>query len=109
MGSGGNAAGSGATPARAVACSCGPQVTEGKPTGAQGRLRPEHRKRRGSSAVPARGNATDSNELTVARADQLVSPVSVRGLWVSAGTLRRRHVYAAEMASYQALSADDFR
>ena len=30
--------------------------------GAQGRLRPEHRKRRGSSAVPARGTATGSNE-----------------------------------------------
>ena len=76
-------------------------------SGAQGRLRPEHRKRRGSSVVPARGNATESNELSVARAGQ--QPVFVRGLWVSAGTLRRRHVYAAETPSYQALSADDFR
>jgi hypothetical protein len=50
MGSGGNAAGSGATPAGTFACTCGPQVIEGKPAGAQGRLRPEHRKRRGSAA-----------------------------------------------------------
>ena len=37
MGSGGNAAGSGATPAGGVACIYGPQFIEGKPTGAQGR------------------------------------------------------------------------
>ena len=56
MGSGGNAAGSGATPAGAVACTYGPQFIEGKPTGAQGRPRPEHRKRRASTARSASGN-----------------------------------------------------
>src|SRR5215831_13328737 len=56
MGSGGNAAGSGATPAGAVACTYGPQFIEGKPTGAQGRPRPEHRKRRGSTARSASGS-----------------------------------------------------
>ena len=56
MGSGGNAAGSGATQAGAVACTHGPQFIEGKPTGAQGRPRPEHRKRRASTARSASGN-----------------------------------------------------
>ena len=55
MGSGGNAAGSGATPAGTFACNYGPQFIEGKPTGAQGRLRPEHRKRRGSTARSVSG------------------------------------------------------
>jgi hypothetical protein len=32
MGSGGNAAGSGATPTGAIACTYGPQFIEGKPT-----------------------------------------------------------------------------
>ena len=56
MGGGGNAAGSGATPAGTVACNYGPQFIEGKPTGAQGRLRPEHRKRRASTARSASRN-----------------------------------------------------
>ena len=56
MGSGGGAAGSGATPAGTVACTCGPQFIEGKPSGAQGRPRPEHRKRRASTAPSASGN-----------------------------------------------------
>jgi hypothetical protein len=53
MGSGGNAAGSGVTPAGTFACTRGPQFTEGKPTGAQGRPRPEHRKGRASTACSA--------------------------------------------------------
>src|SRR5215510_15801160 len=56
MGSGGNAAGSGAAPAGAVPCHYGPQLTEGKPTGAQGRPRPEYRKRRASTARSASAN-----------------------------------------------------
>ena len=62
MGGGGTAAGSGASPAGTVACTCGPQFIEGKPTGAQGRLRPEHRKRRASTARSASGIVTESNE-----------------------------------------------
>jgi hypothetical protein len=53
MGSGGTAAGSGATPAGTFACTHGPQFIEGKPTGAQGCPRPEHRKRRASTARSA--------------------------------------------------------
>src|SRR6516225_8376271 len=62
MGSGGNAAGSGATPAGAVACTYGPQFIEGKPTGAQGRPRPEHRS--GAPALPVQHHeiVTESNE-----------------------------------------------
>jgi hypothetical protein len=56
MGSGGNAAGSGATPGGTFACNYGPQFIEGKPTRAQGRPRPEHRKRRASNAPSASGN-----------------------------------------------------
>jgi hypothetical protein len=56
MGSGGSAAGSGATPAGTFACTCGPQFIEGKPTGAQGRSRPEHRKRRARTVPSASGN-----------------------------------------------------
>src|SRR5215475_13296180 len=62
MGSGGSAAGSGATPAGTFARSYGPQFIEGKPTGAQGRQRPEHRKRRASTAPSASGIVTESNE-----------------------------------------------
>jgi hypothetical protein len=50
MGSGGSAAGSGATPVGTFASNYGPQFIEGKPTGAQGRQRPEHRKRRANTA-----------------------------------------------------------
>jgi hypothetical protein len=86
MGSGGNADGSGAPPAGTVACNCGPQVIQGKPTGAQGRLRPEHRKRRGSSSAgPACGNATESNELSVARAGQLAGPCPYAGSGLARG------------------------
>jgi len=53
MGRGGGAAGSDATPAGAFACNHGSQFIEGKPTGAQGRPRPEHRKRRASTARSA--------------------------------------------------------
>jgi hypothetical protein len=49
-------------------------------SGAQGRLRPEHRKRRGSSVVQARGNATESNELSVARAGRLAARIRTRAL-----------------------------
>jgi hypothetical protein len=48
--------------------------------GAQGRLRPEHRKRRGSSVVQARRNATESNELSVARTGQLAVRIRTRAL-----------------------------
>ena len=67
--------------------------------GAQGRLRPEHRKRRGSSAFPARENRywEQRNQYPYTRSA------------VGAGTLPRRHVYAAETPAYQALSADDLR
>ena len=62
MGSGGTAAGSGATPAGTVACTCGPQFVEGKPAGAQGRPRTEHRKRRASTAVQHQEIVTESNK-----------------------------------------------
>ena len=78
-------------------------------SGAQGRLRPEHRKRRGSSAVPARENRYGEQPTVRGQGWQVRTLVSVRELWVSAGRLRRRHVYAAETPAYQALSADDFR
>ena len=78
-------------------------------SGAQGRLRPEHRKWRGRSAAPARGNCYGEQRNVRGRGRPAKEPVSVRELWVSAGPLRRRHVYAAEMPAYQALSTDDFR
>jgi len=110
MGSGGNAAGSGATPAGTVACTCGPQFIEGKPTGAQGRPRPEHRKRRASTARSASRNCYREQRTVAGNCTgcQPGSRVRANGkfLWALS---RRRHFYAAEMPAYQALSADDFR
>ena len=109
MGSGGNAAGSGATPAGAVACTYGPQFIEGKPTGAQGRPRPEHRKRRGSTARSASGSRY-REQRTVAgngtgRQLEAVSErmESLVGIVAAETCLRRK------MSVYQALPAGDFR
>jgi hypothetical protein len=56
-GTGGRAAGSGAISAEYLYLqSQDPRSPSASRPGAQGRLRPEHRKRRGSSAVPAHGN-----------------------------------------------------
>jgi hypothetical protein len=55
-GTGGRAAGSGAISAGYLCLqSQDPRPARASRPGAEGRLRPEHRKRRGSSAVPARG------------------------------------------------------
>ena len=58
----------------------GPRSPVASRPGAQGRPRPEHRKRRGSSVVQALGNATESNEMSVARAGQLAARVRTRAL-----------------------------
>ena len=109
MGSGGNAAGSGATPAGTFACTYGPQFIEGKPTGAQGRPRPEHRKRRASTAPSASGNRYEEQRTLAetapavsreAMSERMESLVCV----VAAETCLRR-----KTVIYQALSADDFR
>ena len=66
------------SPRGTCACITGPQVADGKPSRTQGRPRPEHRKRRGSSAVPARG-------IRLRGATKLVSVYEVGG---ERGTLR---------------------
>ena len=77
-------------------------------SGAQGRLRPEHRKRRGRSAVPARGNCY-GEQRSVRGQGPARQPVSVRELWVSAGRCGGDMSTPQKMPAYQALSADDFR
>jgi hypothetical protein len=110
MGSGGNVAGSGATPAGTFACNYGPQLIEGKPTGAQGRPRPEHRERRASTAPSASGNRYKEQRTAVGELHRPSVGRSCPSAWnFSCALLRRRHVYAAKMAAYQALSAEDFR
>src|SRR5215468_9487778 len=104
MGSGGNAAGSGATPAGTFACNYGPQFIEGKPTGAQGRLRSEHRKRRGSTAPSVSGNRYGEQRTVGGELHRRSAGKPCPSVWKVLCVLsRRRHVYAVEIAAYQAL------
>lgn len=93
-----NAAGSGAAPAGTFARKDGPQFIEGKPTGAQDRSRPEHRKRRASTA-PSTSRNRHRKQRTVAGELHRPSagkpyPSAWKVMWALLS--RRRHVYAAK-------------
>ena len=111
MGSGGNAAGSGATPAGTSACSYGASVHRGqagRSAGPSAARAPEAARRAlhvqpeeivTESNWPPSGNCTDR---------QPGKPCPCTWNFLCALS-RRRHVSAAEIPAYQALSTDDFR
>src|SRR6516162_3731950 len=99
MGSGGNAAGSGATQAGAVACTYGPQFIEAS--------RPERRAARGRAPEAARQQCPFSIRKSLQRATNRRGeryrpsagkpcPSAWKALWALS---RRRHVYAAKCPS----------
>ena len=99
MGSGGNAAGSGATQAGAVACTYGPQFIEAS--------RPERRAARGPAPEAARQHCPFSIRKSLQRATNRRGeryrpsagkpcPSAWKALWALS---RRRHVYAAKCPS----------
>ena len=109
MGSGGNAAGSGAAPAGIVACTYGPQSSRAS--------RPERRAARGPStgsgapALPVQHQeiVTESNELSRGTAPAVSREAVSERMESLVGGVAAETCLRRKMSVYQALPAGDFR
>ena len=113
MGSGGNAAGSGATQAGAVACTYGPQFIEGKPDRSAGppaaRAPEAARQHCPFSIRKSLHRATNRRGERYRPSAGKPCPIAWKALWALS---RRRHVYAAKCPStrhYLRATSDNHR